>query len=259
MALPALAAVRRAYAGRVIVIAARPVGRAALPLSRRSRAPRTCSSSTNAARRGRSAPRRRTPCCCCRTRSAAPGSHAWPAFASAGGIAPSGRGWLLTRGVSRPRAADRPLHHVEYYRALVKGLGIDPGDDAIPPSASAGLDAREGGRPARAQRHRAGPADRGLRTRRRLRDGQALAARVASRRSSRRSRAAARRAVLVGAAGDRDTGRAIESALPAGATAVNLIGRTIAGGADRRGGAVRARSCRMTRARCTSPRRSACR
>jgi heptosyltransferase-2 len=43
------------------------------------------------------------------------------------GYAASGRGWLLTRRVRRPRR----VHQAEYYRALVRGLGIDV-DDALP-------------------------------------------------------------------------------------------------------------------------------
>jgi heptosyltransferase II len=34
------------------------------------------------------------------------------------------RGWLLTRGVRRPR---RPVHQAEYYQALVRALGIETG------------------------------------------------------------------------------------------------------------------------------------
>src|SRR4051812_46243798 len=46
------------------------------------------------------------------------------------GYRAGGRGWMLTRGVYRPRGR---VHHVEYYRSLVRGLGIPPegGSDKV--------------------------------------------------------------------------------------------------------------------------------
>jgi heptosyltransferase-2 len=61
------------------------------------------------------------------------------------GIARGGRGWLLTRrsatdvgrGFSRANSAGRFVHHVDFYRNLVRGLGIPCEDDApvLKPSA----------------------------------------------------------------------------------------------------------------------------
>ena len=110
-----------------------------------------------------------------------------------------------------------------------------------------------------ARRRRRRPARR-LRARRRVRPREAVAA---ARSSPRRSRGSSREAravcVLLGAAGDRDSGRAIESSLPPDAR-VREPDRAhrpaVSSSACSRGAR---RSCRTTRARCTWRRRSACR
>jgi heptosyltransferase-2 len=219
MALPALAAVRRAYDGRTIVLAApasvapifQETGAAPdeiLVVERNGEAGRLRAAKADAI-------------------LLLPNSFrsAWVARVAAvperWGYGASGRRWLLTRAVRRPRG---PVHQIEYYRALVRGLGIEPVDEAprLQPRAvtleradvvlrRSGVNAGEtivGFAPGAAYGHaKRWPPDR-----------------VAS-----VIEALARRgivAVLVGAAGDRETGRAIESALPAGTRLVNLIGRT---------------------------------
>jgi heptosyltransferase-2 len=131
---------------------------------------------------------------------------------------------LLTRAIPRPRR--RALHHAEYYRALVRGLGIDvPADD---------------GPSIRPRQATAARADAAL-----ARDGVAAADTLvglapgaayghAKRWPPRRvadlvvrlSRERGAVCVLVGAAGDREAGREIESAVPPDVRVVNLIGRT---------------------------------
>ena len=222
MALPALAAVRRAYPGRSIVLVAR-LGVAPLFREQSDAAPDEI---LVVDERGEAGQLR-----------AAHGNavlllpnsfrSAWLArLAGVGerwGYRTSGRGWLLTRGARRPRG---PLHQIRYYRELIRGIGIDPGDDAIP---------RLRARPATLDKADAllklnGMSPGGERivgfapgaaygtAKRWPPDRVAKVAEALERRGA--------RAVLVGAAGDRDTGRAIESALPAGTRIVNLIGRT---------------------------------
>ncbi|NUR53342.1 MAG: lipopolysaccharide heptosyltransferase II [Acidobacteria bacterium] len=138
------------------------------------------------------------------------------------GYAAAGRGWLLTRAVRRPRER---VHQVEYYRALVRGLGIDGADG--PPHVSirpvtrqaadvllrtAGIadgDRLVGFAPGAAYGHaKRWPPDRVARVIAQLTSTHGVAA------------------VLLGAGADRATGREIESSLPAGTRVVNLIGRT---------------------------------
>jgi heptosyltransferase II len=137
------------------------------------------------------------------------------------GYASSGRGWLLTRAVARPRAA---IHQVEYYCTLVRELGIDVGD-AVPrlapreetlaraDAALAGAGWREGEplvgfAPGAAYGHaKRWPPERVAAVVKAVADRGALP-------------------VLLGAAADRDTRRAIESSLPAGTRIIDLIGRT---------------------------------
>jgi heptosyltransferase-2 len=132
------------------------------------------------------------------------------------------RGPLLTRAVARPRGT---LHQAEYYNALARGLGIDVGDElprVVPGAATA-------------QRAEAALASEGIAhgaplvglapgaayghakrwPPRRVAD---LVARLAKERGA--------SCILVGAAGDREAGREIESALPPDVRLVNLIGRT---------------------------------
>jgi heptosyltransferase-2 len=140
------------------------------------------------------------------------------------GYRAAGRGWLLTRGVPRPKGA---VHQIEYYLALARGLGIDTPDLAsatpsLTPSpaarakadvllAAAGVDPRAtivGFAPGAAY-------------------GQAK--RWPPERVAQVIAALARQgviAVLVGARADRPTARAIESTLPPGTPIVDLIGRT---------------------------------
>ena len=140
------------------------------------------------------------------------------------GYRAAGRRLLLTRGVARPKGA---VHQVEYYLALVRGLGIDAPDraNAIPamqpsPAARARADAllaaagvepgstivgfAPGAAYGQAKRW---PPDR---------VAQVIAA------LTRQGVVA----VLVGARADRPTARAIESTLPPGTRVVDLIGRT---------------------------------
>ena len=150
------------------------------------------------------------------------------------GYTSGGRGWLLTRGVRRPRGR---VHQVDYYLELVRGLGLPApagaADEAARPRparpepaivprpatlaradallAAAGVAAGQtivGFAPGAAYGHaKRWPPDR---------VAQVIAA------LSRRGVAC----VMVGAGADRDTGRAIESSLPPDARVVNLIGRT---------------------------------
>lgn len=227
MALPAMAAVRRAFDGRTVIVAARPH---VAPLFRED---------TSAApdevvvvdERGEAAQLRAV-------RGDAvlllPNSFrsAWVARLSGirerWGYRAAGRGWLLTRGASRPRGSGRPLHHVDYFRDLVIALGIDPGQDAIPRLNPRALTLEKADAVLRRSGFEAGERIVGFAP------GAAYGAakrwppdRVAKVVEALGHRGTA--TVLVGAAGDRDTGRAIESALPAGARVVNLIGRTSLG------------------------------
>jgi len=137
------------------------------------------------------------------------------------GYAASWRKWLLTRSVPRPRGV---VHQAEYYRELVRALGIDAHDDvprvAPRPETLARADAALtaagwkpgepliGFAPGAAYGHaKRWPPDRVA----------AVVAAVSSRGGV---------PVLVGAPADRDTGRAIESSLPPGTRFIDLIGRT---------------------------------
>jgi heptosyltransferase-2 len=133
------------------------------------------------------------------------------------------RGPLLTRGVARPRGG--PLHQAEYYRALVRGLGFDV-EEELPR-------VRPG--PVTVQRAAAALAHEGLVDNAPLvglAPGAAYghAKRWPPRRVAEliaklvKARGAA--CILVGAAADREAGREIESALPPDVRIVNLIGRT---------------------------------
>jgi heptosyltransferase-2 len=138
------------------------------------------------------------------------------------GYASSGRRLLLTHATGRPRHG---LHQSEYYLSLVRGLGIDapagPPRIVVTPRTRAraarlleesGVQAGAtivGFAPGAAYGHaKRWPPDRVAR----------VIARLAAERGA--------TCVLVGAAGDREAGRAIESSLPPGVHAVNLIGRT---------------------------------
>ena len=138
------------------------------------------------------------------------------------GYAAGGRRVLLTRAVRRPRGE---RHQSEYYLDLVRALGLDASSST--PRIDLGARTRERAR-ALLQQHQAA-------------EGQPLVgfapgaayghakrwppdqvARVITRLARERSA----RGILVGAAGDREAGREIESALPSDVGVVNLIGRT---------------------------------
>ena len=223
MALPALGAVRRAFEGRTIVLAAIPAiapvfqeGTAAAPdeivtidrahetaqlKAARADAVLLLTNSFGSAWRA--------------ARTGAP--ERW-------GYRADWRGWLLTRPVRRPR---RRLHQVESYLELMRALDLPvPTDLDTKPRilpraetlaqadvllAAAGFAPGQpivGFAPGAAYgQAKRWPPDR---------VAQVMAA------ISRQGAAA----IIVGAAADRETGRAIESSLPPGARVANLIGRT---------------------------------
>jgi heptosyltransferase II len=138
------------------------------------------------------------------------------------GYAAGGRGWLLSRRAARPSGH---VHQAAYYRHLVRGLDLASTDAA--PSVTA--------RPETIERATTLLRDNGAG------DGVPLVgmapgaayghakrwppSRVAEV-IVRLTRERGAVCVLVGASGDRDAGRDIESALPPGARAIDLIGRT---------------------------------
>ena len=220
MAIPAMAAVRRAFDGRSVVLAALS---SIAPLFEEI----TPAAPDEILAIDRATERRQLQAAQADAILLMPNSFgsAWVAsrsgIAERWGYAAGGRGFLLTRRASRPR---RPVHQVQYYLDLVRGLGIDAADDrprlAPQPATLAKADALllqagappgmpiVGFAPGAAYGHaKRWPPDRvaqviaGL-----ARHGMA--------------------ALLVGAEADRATGRAIESSLPAATPLVNLIGRT---------------------------------
>lgn len=220
MALPALEAIRTAFADRTLVLAARP---SVAPLFEEETPARP--DEILVVDRARETAQLRD------ARADAilllPNSlgSAWTAsragIGERWGFRASGRGWMLTRGVRRPRGR---VHHTEYYLALVRGLGIEAavGAPRIAPRAATldqadallrqhGVDAGArlvGFAPGAAYGHaKRWPPERVA----------AVVAGLAARGTT---------AVLVGAAADRDTARAIESSLPAGTRLVDLVGRT---------------------------------
>jgi heptosyltransferase-2 len=138
------------------------------------------------------------------------------------GYASSGRRILLTRAVPRPRGE---RHQSEYYLELVRRLGM------AAPSALPHIEVGERTRVrarAQLQNHGVAAGDAlvgfapGAANGHAKRWPPARVAQVITRLAQERGA----RAVLVGAAGDREAGREIESSLPSGVAAVNLIGRT---------------------------------
>src|SRR5262245_17930386 len=129
MALPALEAVRRAHADRTLIVAARP---AVAPLFAEETPIRPDEVVTvEDARETAQLRDLKADAILLLPNSF---SSAWRAsrsgIAERWGYRAGGRGWLLTQGISRPRGR---VHHVEYYRTLVRGLGIEPDDkDAVP-------------------------------------------------------------------------------------------------------------------------------
>lgn len=140
------------------------------------------------------------------------------------GFRASARSPLLTRAVPRPRGT---LHQVEYYRALIGGLGIETAEgDPVLPTLQPSSAAR-----ARGDALLAGAGIQPSTTIVGFAPGAAYgqAKRWPPDRVAQVIAALAPRgvtSVLVGARGDRDTARAIESALPPGTRVVDLVGRT---------------------------------
>lgn len=138
------------------------------------------------------------------------------------GFSGSLRGFLLTRAVGRPRAR---VHQAAYYAALVGGLGFEVRESA-PRMTVRDETARRAD--AVLSRHAVTPSMRLIGFAPGAAYGHAKRwppSRVAQV-IGRVVRELGAVPVLVGAAGDRDAGREIESALPAGVMVVNLIGRT---------------------------------
>jgi heptosyltransferase-2 len=140
------------------------------------------------------------------------------------GYRASGRSLLLTRAVTRPKGT---VHQVEYYLALVRGLGIEaPAGADVRPTLQPSLAARANGE---ALLVNAGvdPAATLVGFAPGAAYGQAK--RWPPERVAQVIAALARdgvTAVLLGARADRETARAIESTLPPGTGFVDLIGRT---------------------------------
>jgi heptosyltransferase-2 len=132
------------------------------------------------------------------------------------------RGFLLTRAVAPPRAR---MHQAASYAALVTGLGFEVTEstpriairEATVRRADAVLTKSGVASPARLVGFAPGAAYGHAKRWPPSRVAQVIA---------RVSRELGAVSVLVGAAGDRDAGREIESALPPGVRSVNLIGRT---------------------------------
>jgi heptosyltransferase-2 len=223
MAIPAMAAVRRTFEGRAIVLAAAP---SIAPLFEERTPARPDEILTIDPARERTQLRD--------ARADAilllPNSFgsAWIArrtgIAERWGYRAAGRGWLLTRSAPRPRG---PVHQVQYYLELVRALdiGIATERDARP---------RIDPQPATLEKADAILANAGLSSADTIVGFAPGAAyghakqwpprRVAELIAELARRGAA--AALVGAGADRDTGRAIESSLPPGTRVANLIGRT---------------------------------
>jgi heptosyltransferase-2 len=223
MAIPALAAVRRAFEGRTIVLAAPP---SIAPIFE-ERSPAAPDEILEVDRARESGQLKSVKADAILLLPNSFGS-AWRASRSGAaerwGYRTSGRSWLLTRGVRRPRGR---VHHVQYYLELARGLGFPalPDADAAP---------RLEPRPATLTQADALLTAGGVTAGRRIVGFAPGAAyghakrwppdRVARVIAEIGRRGAA--SVLVGAGADRETGRAIESSLPAGTPVVNLIGRT---------------------------------
>lgn len=223
MALPALAAVRRAFEGRTLVVAA-PGSVAPLFAERTPAAPDEILT-LDREREVEQLRGARGDALLLLTNSF---GSAWIArrsgIAERWGYRASGRGLLLTRAVPRPKGA---VHQIEYYLGLARGLGI-----AVPDFAEARPELEA--TPASAAKAEALLAAAGVEPGATLVGfapgaayGQAKRwppARVAQVIATLSARGVT--AVLVGARADRPTARAIESTLPPGARVVDLVGRT---------------------------------
>jgi len=138
------------------------------------------------------------------------------------GYRAGGRGWMLSQGVSRPRGH---VHQAAYYHHLVRGLDL----------ASQDVAPRVAPRPETIARASTLLADSGAGDSKRLVGMAPGAAGGHAKRWPpsrvaevivRLSREHGARCVLVGASGDRDAAREIESALPPDIRVIDLIGRT---------------------------------
>jgi len=246
MALPAMAAVRRAHPGKTVILAARA---AIAPLFQEitPAAPDEILS-LDAEREADQLRGLRADAIVLLPNSF---GSAWTAkragIGERWGYRASGRGLLLTRGVPRPRGR---VHQVEYYAALARGLGFEAPERERPALSASPASLERADRllekallPAKAGSHSGTPIPVASGFSRKIADcGQFVVfapgaayghakrwppdrvAQVIARLS-----AQGLTAVLVGARDDRDTGRAIESTLPADARVVNLIGRTSLG------------------------------
>jgi len=137
------------------------------------------------------------------------------------GYRATGRGVLLTRSVGRPR---RRVHQVQYYLELVRGLGFEPADDRPRIDPRPGTLAK-----ADALLSTAGVAPGATVVGFAPGAAYGHAKRWPPERVAQVIAALARQGVtslMVGAGADRGTGRAVESSLPPGTRVVNLIGRT---------------------------------
>lgn len=219
MALPAMRAVRRAWSGKTVILAARasiaPLFREITPAAPDDIAIVDADREADQLRALRAD-----------AIVLLPNSFGSAWSAKRGGIGErwgfraGGRGLLLTRGVARPRGR---VHQVEYYAALARGLGFDAPEGERPTlsASSASLERADrllstGGKmvvfaPGAAYGHAKQWAPDRV---------SQVIARLAAEGVS---------AVLVGARDDRESGRAIESTLPAGVRVLNLISRTSLG------------------------------
>ena len=223
MALPAMAAVRRGFADRTLLIAA-PKSIAPIFSETTDVAPDEVLSIDSAREVEQLRAARADAIIVLRNSFGSAWTAKRAGIAERWGYRGSGRGVLLTRGVARPRR----LHQVEYYNTLARELGFDVAADARPGltasdrsleraaalliAAGAALDRPlVGFAPGAAYGHaKQWPPERVV---------QVIAGLAE----------AGVGAVLVGARDDRDAARAIESTLPKGATVANLVGRTTLG------------------------------
>ena len=250
MALPALEAVRRAFAGRTVILAGLS---SIVPIfqEQTGAAPDEILS-IDRANEVAQLKAARADAVLLLTNSF---GSAWRASRSGAaerwGYRAAGRGWLLTRGVATPRR----VHQVQYYLELVRRLGLEvpsesgPGAEALGEDAlgedALGADALGADALAKAA-PRIDPSPATLDKADTVLAGAGLAAgarivgfapgaayghakqwppdRVAQVIAALSRRGVA--SVMVGTGADRDTGRAIESSLPPDARVVNLIGRT---------------------------------
>jgi heptosyltransferase-2 len=151
---------------------------------------------------------------------------AWSAYRASiperWGYAASGRRPLLTRGVRRPGGR---MHQSEYYLQLVEGLGVERVTPqpmvSVEPATIARTDALLAANGVDAASTCVGFAPGAAYGHAKRWPPKMVAETIA-----RLTRDHGVRCVLFGAGGDRDSGREIESSLPAGVPVVNLIAKT---------------------------------